>query len=104
MGSRSNPIQKESYLRWLRACGWATLPQANEWRPVWSDAVDSAHSLGFAVGMTLARLLLLLTFPVSVPILALVAMRANHRAADAQAKSRAELIDSLHSLQKKEPQ
>lgn len=103
MGKRSTPIPKESYWHWLRACGWATLPKAGEWRGAWSDAVDLAHSLGFAVGITLARLVLLLTFPVSVPILALVAMKANHRAADAQAKARAEIINSRHSLQNKEP-
>lgn len=103
MGSPTTQIPKESYLRWLRTCCLATLPQANEWRRAWSDAVDLTHSLAFAVCMTVARLVLLLTSPVSVPILALVAMRANHRAADAQAKARAELIDSLQSLQDKEP-
>ena len=68
--------------------------------------MDLANSLGFAVCMTLARLVLLLALPVSVPMLALVAMKANHRAADARTKARAELIDSLQSLQKKkkEPQ
>lgn len=104
MGSRTTPIPKESYWHWLLVCGRATLPQANDWRGAWRDAVDLAHSLGFAVCMTLARLVLLLALPVSVPMLALVAMKANHRAADARAKARAELIDSLQSLQKKEPQ
>lgn len=95
-------IPKESYLQWLRACGWAALPQADEWRGAWSDAVDLAHSLAFAVGMTLARLVILLTFPISVPLLAVIAMRANHRAADAQAKARKEILDSRHSLQTKD--
>ena len=100
MGDR---IKNESYWYWLRACFWAAVPQAQEWRGAWSDAIDLAHSLAFAVGMTLLRLLILLTSPISVPILAAWAVRANRRTVEAREKARTELLNSLRSLQPKDP-
>ena len=96
MGDR---IKNESYWYWLRACFWAAVPQAQEWR----GAIDLAHSLAFAVGAPLLRLLILLTSPISVPLLAAWAVRANRRAVEAREKARTELLNSLHSLQPKDP-
>lgn len=97
-------VQKESYWYWLKACALAALPQGSDWRGVLADAADLARSLWFAFGMTLLRLLILVTLPASLPILALIALRENQRVAEASIKARDELIDSLQSLHKKEPQ
>ena len=100
MGDR---IKNESYWYWLRACFWTAVPQAQEWRGAWSDAIDLAHSLAFAIGMTLLRLLILLTSPISVPILAAFALHANRRVVEARERLHAETLNSLRSLQQKDP-
>ena len=100
MGER---IKVESYRYWLRACLTAAIPQPREWRDVWSDAVVLVHSIAYAIGMTTLRLLILLTSPISVPILAAWAVRANRRAVEAREKARTELLNSLRSLQPKDP-
>jgi len=96
-------IKVESYWYWLRACFWAAVPQAQEWRDVWSDAVVLVHSIAYAIGMTTLRLLILLTSPISVPILAALAVHANRRVVEAREKARTELLNSLRSLQPKDP-
>ena len=53
--------------------------------------------------MTLLRLLILLTAPISVPILAAFALHANRRAVEARERLRAETLNSLRSLQQKDP-
>ena len=96
-------IKVESYWYWLRACLIAAIPQPREWRGAWSDAVDLMQSLAYAIGMTLLRLLILLTSPISVPILAAFALHANRRTVEAREKARTELLNSLRSLQQKDP-
>ena len=100
MGER---IKVESYQYWLRACLTAAIPQPREWRDVWSDAVDLMQSLAYAIGMTLLRLLILLTSPISVPILAAFALHANRRVVEARERLHAETLNSLRSLQQKDP-
>jgi len=100
MGER---IKVESYWYWLRACLTAAIPQPRDWRDVWSDAVVLVHSIAYAIGMTTLRLLILLTSPISVPILAALAVHANRRVVEAREKARTELLNSLRSLQPKDP-
>lgn len=67
------------------------------------DAVDLMRSLAYAIGMTLLRLLILLTSPISVPILATFALHANRRVVEARERLHAETLNSLRSLQQKDP-
>lgn len=96
-------IKVESYWYWLRACLIAAIPQPREWRGAWRDAVDLMQSLAYAICMTLLRLLILLTSPISVPILAAFALHANRRVVEARERLRAETLNSLRSLQQKDP-
>lgn len=96
-------IKVESYWYWLRACLIAAIPQPREWCGAWRDAVDLMRSLAYAIGMTLLRLLILLTSPISVPILAAFALHANRRVVEARERLRTETLNSLRSLQQKDP-
>ena len=96
-------IKVESYWYWLRECLITAIPQPSEWRGAWSDAVDLMQSLAYAIGITLLRLLILLTSPISVPILAAFALHANRRAVEARERLHAETLNSLCSLQQKDP-
>ncbi len=95
--------QPESYGHWMRVIASMAIPQRRDWAGVGCDVLDAALSIGAALYITTARLLILVTLPVSAPTLALVARRANVRAAAARNQARQEVLKSMTSLQQKEP-
>ena len=95
-------IQKEPYRAWLKTMAGTAVPQVSGWgRAGWLTA-ELVVALWRGITLTIVRLLILVTFPISVPALALIARRANHKAAEREAKQRADLIASLTPLQPKE--
>lgn len=96
--------QPESYWYWLRAAGRMAIPQYRDWVGVGYDVWEALRGVGMALSATALRLLILATSPVSIPLLALVALRANTRAAAARNEERKRVMDALCVLTQKEPQ
>ena len=95
-------IQKESYLAWLKTIAGTVFPRVSDWGGAGWLTAELVVALWRGITLTITRLLILVTFPISVPALALMARRVNHKAAEREAKQRADLIASLASLQPKE--
>lgn len=60
----------DPYKHWLKVIAGTCVPQARDWYGVGSDVVDALASLGHALALTGLRLLVLVTFPISVPLIA----------------------------------
>lgn len=91
----------ENYRYWLKAALIAALPGPSDWIDSWRSGLEFAHDLWCALTITVFRLIVLATFPISVPLLALIARRYNLKAVERREKARAELLASLTSLAQK---
>lgn len=81
----------ESFTYWLKLVAQIVIPRKGDWRDrYYMDSDESIHVLQ-GIFLTLIRLLVLVTFPVSVPILALIALYFDHRRNAALRKYRAGL-------------
>ena len=60
----------DPYKHWFKSCAEMCIPQACDWHGVGGDVAEASRGLGRALGLTGLRLMVLLTFPVSVPLLA----------------------------------
>lgn len=87
--------QTESLKYWLKASAVAAIPRPGDWACAAQSGVDFAIDFLIALTTTLFRLVVLVTFPVSVPLLAIVARRYNAKAVEHRARARKELIDSM---------
>lgn len=81
----------ESFTYWLKLVAQIVIPRKGDWRDrYYMDSDESIHVL-HGIFLTLIRLLVLFTFPVSVPVLSLVAFYFDRRRNAALRKYRAGL-------------
>ena len=91
-------MEPENYSYWLRSSAKAVIPQKRDWSGVGHEVFNAIHYLWYAICVTVFRLLLLLTFPVSVPLLALALTRLNKRAVSRHNQRREEMLADLTRL------
>lgn len=86
----------ESFTYWLKLVAQSVIPRKGDWRDrYYMDSDESIHVMQ-GIFLTLIRLLVLVTFPVSVPVLALIALYFDRRRNVALRKYRA----GLRAMQK----
>ena len=88
----------ETYWYWLKASAKAAVrfPFTD-----FEDAVEALKALLWVVLVFWLRLLVLLTFPVSVPLIALICLKANREVVAARERAKKEILDSYYSLAQK---
>ncbi|QIL72303.1 hypothetical protein G7048_19250 [Diaphorobacter sp. HDW4B] len=92
----------DPYKHWLKVIAETCIPQARDWRGVGSDAVDALASVGHALALTGLRLLVLVTFPISVPLLARWCWKRAQLVEWLRKEREQEVIDELTKLNQKE--
>ncbi len=95
----------DPYKHWLKTCAIAVVPCRGDWCGVGRDLGDALGSLGRAVSQTVFRLILLLTFPISVPLFALWAFKREkqvERRRKERAEAKAEARNKLRQVVDKE--
>lgn len=85
----------EGYAYWLKTVAKAALPRASDWYGVGERTFDAIKAILWSVGMMTFRLIILVTLPVSAPILARVCQRLNEKACARRNAMRAEMIANL---------
>ena len=85
----------EPFKYWVKAAMVAAIPRPGDWSKALYSWVEFCSDLWDALGVTIFRLLVLVTFPISIPLLAMTAMRLNRKAVELRNKARAELLESL---------
>lgn len=66
----TKPEPPKSYRWWLLNCALGVIPQARDWEGFWTALIEILRITGWGAARILARIALLLTFPVSLPIFA----------------------------------
>lgn len=90
----------EPYSYWLKVAARTAVPTTNEWWPLVESGREFVQDLWLAVTVTLFRLLVLLTLPISAPLLALLMVRQNRKLVEHNERAVQIAVDSLRSLQK----
>lgn len=81
----------ESYIYWLKKVVKAALPRSSDWYRVGERTLDAIRAILWSVGLTAFRIVVLVTLPVSAPILARVCQRLNESACTRRNAMRAEM-------------
>lgn len=88
----------ETYAYWLKTVVKAALPRASDWYRVGERALDSIKAILWSAAMMVTRIAILVTLPVSAPILALVFQRMNEKASARRNAMRAEMRSNFMNL------
>ena len=88
------------YNYWLKAAARTAVPSTNEWGPLVESGREFALDLWQLVAVTLLRLLVLVTLPISAPLLALWMARENRKVVERNEQAAQMALNSLRSLQK----
>ena len=97
--------EPRGYLQWLLIVARVPLPLRSDWRGVGKHVLVAAKAVASALLLTAVRLAILLTLPISAPLLAVVLNKLNKRWVEKTIKRRAEVLAGYtnHARKPKEP-
>lgn len=72
-------MEPENYSYWLRTASRMAFPMRKDWSGVGREVARTLRYLGEAILTTAIRLLIFLTFPISVPLLALLGVHMSKK-------------------------
>ena len=88
----------ENYLYWLKGCARLPIPMLQDFE----GAVEAIKDLLVCFLKFWSRMLILVLFPVSVPLLAYLCWKLNIKAVERRNKAQKDVIESLQSISQKE--
>ena len=91
----------EPYSYWLKVAARIAVPTTNEWGPLVESGREFLLDLWQMVAVTFFRLLVLVTLPVSAPLLALWMLKANRKTVERRERQKREAMESMTRLTQK---
>lgn len=92
----------ETYEYWLKASAMMVVPQLSDYRELFYVGIEFIGEIWHTLVILTLRLLILITFPISVPVIAWILLRYNIKAIRDRAAVKKRLMDQLQNISSKE--